>query len=104
MTKRPAVSLIVITRDEEAFIGQCLESARSFCNELIVVDSLSTDRAVEIAKGLGALVFEQEFTNYVRQKQIALDHATSEWVLLLDADEQATYELGREIERTLSAS
>jgi glycosyltransferase involved in cell wall biosynthesis len=94
----------VITRDEEAFIGPCLESARSFCDELIVVDSLSTDRTVEIAKGLGTLVFEQEFTNYVRQKQIALDHATSEWVFLLDADEQATYELGREIERTLSAS
>ena len=104
MTKRPAVSLIVITRDEETLIGQCLESARSFCDELIVVDSLSTDRTVEIAKGLGALVFEQEFTDYVRQKQIALDHASSEWVLLLDADEQATYELGREIERTLSAS
>jgi len=104
MTKRPAVSLIVITRDEETLIGQCLESARSFCDELIVVDSLSTDRTVEIAKGLGALVFEQEFTNYVRQKQIALNHATSEWVLLLDADEQATYELGREIEGTLSAS
>jgi O-antigen ligase len=103
MNTRPTISLIVITRNEEELIGQCLTSTRSFCNELIVVDSLSTDRTVEIARSLGARVFEQEFTNYVRQKQIALDHVVSEWVLLLDADEQATYELGREIESALSA-
>ncbi|HXZ87228.1 MAG TPA: glycosyltransferase family 2 protein [Candidatus Binataceae bacterium] len=103
MTARPTVSLIVITRDEERLIGQCLKSAASFCNEMIVVDSLSTDRTVEIARELGAHVFLQEFTDYVRQKQIALDHATSQWVLLLDADEQATYALGREIEEAISA-
>jgi glycosyltransferase involved in cell wall biosynthesis len=95
------VSLIVITRDEEAVIGQCLASARPFCRELVVVDSGSTDRTVEIARSMGAKVVSHEFTDYVRQKQIALDHAGSEWVLLLDADEQATYELGREIERTI---
>jgi glycosyltransferase involved in cell wall biosynthesis len=103
MTPRPTISLIVITRDEEQLIGQCLASA-SFCDELIVVDSNSTDRTVEIATGLGAKVFTQPFTNYVRQKQIALDHATSEWVLLLDADEQATHDLGLEIVSTISAS
>jgi glycosyltransferase involved in cell wall biosynthesis len=101
MNAQPTISLIVITRNEEELIGQCLGSAMSFCNELIVVDSLSSDRTVQIARSLGAHVFEQQFTNYVRQKQIALDHATSEWVLLLDADEQATYELGREIESAI---
>ncbi len=102
MGSRPTISLIVITRDEQDLIGQCLASA-CFCDELIVVDSNSTDRTVEIAKGLGAKVFDQPFTDYVRQKQIALDHATSEWVLLLDADEQATHDLGAEIVATLSA-
>jgi len=102
MIPRPTISLIVITRDEEQLIGQCLASA-SFCDELIVVDSNSTDRTVEIATALGAKVFAQPFTNYVRQKQIALDHATSEWVLLLDADEQATHDLGDEIVNTISA-
>jgi glycosyltransferase involved in cell wall biosynthesis len=97
----PSVSLIVITRDEEAAIGQCLASARSFCREMVVVDSGSTDRTVEIARSLGANVIAHEFTDYVRQKQIALDNATSEWVLLLDADEQATYELRCEIERAI---
>jgi glycosyltransferase involved in cell wall biosynthesis len=101
---RPTVSLIVIARDEEEMIGGCLNSAASFCNELIVVDSFSTDRTVEIAKSLGARVFQQDFTDYVRQKQIALDYATSEWVLLLDADEQATYDLGREIEDVIDSS
>jgi len=99
----PSVSLIVITREEEAAIGQCLASARSFCRELVVVDSGSTDRTVEIARSMGATVIAHEFTNYVRQKQIALDNAGCEWVLLLDADEQATYELRREIERTISS-
>lgn len=103
MTERPTISLIVITRDEEQLIGQCLKTAASFCNEMIVVDSLSTDRTVQIARELGARVYEHEFTNYVRQKQIALDRATSQWVLLLDADEQATYALAREIEDTIAA-
>jgi glycosyltransferase involved in cell wall biosynthesis len=100
----PSVSLIVITRDEQEVIGQCLASARPFCRELVVVDSGSTDRTVEIARGMGATVICHEFTDYVRQKQIALDHAGGEWVLLLDADEQATYELGREIERAICST
>ena len=99
----PSVSLIVITRDEEQTIGQCLTSAKSFCRELVVVDSGSTDRTVEIARTMGAKVIVHEFNDYVRQKQLALDHASSEWVLLLDADEQATYELGREIERVIAS-
>ena len=99
----PSVSLIVITRDEEQSIGQCLASARPFCRELVVVDSGSTDCSVEIARKMGAKVIVHEFTDYVRQKQLALDRASSEWVLLLDADEQATYELGREIERVISS-
>jgi glycosyltransferase involved in cell wall biosynthesis len=76
---RPTISLIVITRDEEELIGQCLSSTKSFCDELIVIDSFSTDRTVAIAEGLGAQVFQQDFTDYVRQKQAALDRATSEW-------------------------
>jgi glycosyltransferase involved in cell wall biosynthesis len=103
MATRPTVSLIVITRDEEALIGQCLGSAKSFCDELVVVDSLSTDRTVAIANDLGARVFQQEFTDYVRQKQSALDRATSDWVLLLDADEQATGDLAREIEAAIAS-
>ncbi len=94
--QRPKISLIVISRDEEALIGQCLRSAW-FCEEKILVDSFSTDRTAEIAKSLGANVYQHEFTNYVMQKQMALDRASGEWVLLLDSDEQATHDLGNEI-------
>src|SRR6185437_11030644 len=93
----PKISLIVITRNEEELIGQCLKSAATFCDELIVVDSFSTDRTAEIARGLGARVFQRPFEGYIAQKQFALEQARGEWVLSLDADEQATWELGREI-------
>lgn len=99
---RPTISLIVVTLNEEELIGQCLRSA-SFCDEQIVVDSFSTDRTVEIARETGAKVFQQEWTGYVAQKQSALDRATSDWVLLLDADEQATHDLGVEIEAVLGS-
>ncbi len=102
MAARPTISLIVIARDEEELIGQCLKSA-SFCNEFVVVDSFSTDRTAEIAAGLGAKVFQRKFDGYIAQKQFALGQATSDWVLSLDADEQATYELGRQIEAALAS-
>ena len=98
----PHISLIVITRNEEELIGQCLKSAAAFCDELIVVDSFSTDRTVEIARGLGARVFQRPFEGYIAQKQFALEQAGGEWVFSLDADEQATWELGSEIRATLN--
>lgn len=100
----PKVSLIVITRDEEELIGQCLKSAAAFCDELVVVDSFSTDRTVEIAKGLGARVFQRPFEGYIAQKQFALEQAAGEWIFSLDADEQATWELGREIRAALGGA
>jgi glycosyltransferase involved in cell wall biosynthesis len=98
----PKISLIVITRNEEELIGQCLKSAAAFCDELIVVDSFSTDRTAEIARGLGARVFERPFEGYIAQKQFALEQAGGEWVFSLDADEQATWELGSEIRAALA--
>jgi len=98
----PRISLIVITRNEEDLIDQCLKSAAAFCDELIVVDSFSTDRTVEIARGLGAQVFQHPFEGYIAQKQFALEQASGEWVFSLDADEQATWELGSEIRVALA--
>ena len=97
-----SLSLIVITRNEEELIGQCLRSA-SFCDELIVVDSFSTDRTVEIARGLGARIFQREFPGYIAQKQFALEQAAGQWIFSLDADEQATAGLGREIRAAIAA-
>lgn len=98
----PTISLIVITQNEEALIGQCLKSA-SFCNEMVVVDSFSTDRTAAIARDCGAKVFQHAFGGYISQKQHALEHATGDWVLSLDADEQATYDLGVEISKAVTS-
>ena len=103
-TVSPRLSLIVITRNEEELLGQCLKSAAAFCDELVVVDSFSTDRTVEIARGLGARVFQRPFEGYIAQKQFALEHVSGEWVFSLDADEQATWELGQEIRAAVGAS
>ena len=100
---RPTISLTVVTKNEQELIGQCLRSAW-FCDELIVVDSFSTDRTVEIARACGAKVFEREWAGYVAQKQFSLDQAGSDWVLLLDADEQATYDLGVEIRNAVGSA
>ncbi|MGO9056778.1 MAG: glycosyltransferase family 2 protein [Candidatus Binataceae bacterium] len=100
MRPPPRLALIVITRNEEQLIGECLRSA-SICDELIVVDSFSTDRTVEIALALGARVFQRKFEGYIRQKQFALEQATADWVLSLDADEQLTHGLRQEIESTI---
>jgi glycosyltransferase involved in cell wall biosynthesis len=99
---RPTISLIVVTLNEQELLGQCLRSA-SFCDEKIVVDSFSTDRSVEIAREMGAKVSQQQWAGYVAQKQSALDRATSDWVLLLDADEQATHDLKVEIQAVLGS-
>ena len=98
--RRP-VTACVITRDEESHIGACL-AALSFADEVVVVDSLSTDATVEIARDAGARVIEQEFLGHVKQKQLAVDRAAHDWVLCVDADERVSPELAREVERVLS--
>jgi glycosyltransferase involved in cell wall biosynthesis len=103
MTQRPRLALIVITLNEEGLINECLRSA-SICDEIIVVDSFSTDRTVEIAQALGARVFQRRFEGYIKQKQFALDQATAQWVLSMDADEQLTYGLREEILAAIAAA
>lgn len=87
----------VITFNEEHNVEACLESL-SFCAELIVVDSHSTDRTRELAAGLGARVIERDWPGHIEQKNFAIEQATTEWVLCLDADERVTPELRARIE------
>jgi glycosyltransferase involved in cell wall biosynthesis len=91
------LSVIVIARDEEANIGECLASV-AFAGEIIVVDSGSTDRTVEIARQAGAKVVPTaDWPGFGAQKNRALAHATRTWVLSIDADERATPQLRAEI-------
>jgi glycosyltransferase involved in cell wall biosynthesis len=91
------LSVVIITNNEEANIGRTLASVQPLIadgkGEIIVVDSGSTDRTVEIAKSYGAKVFIEEWKGYAAQKNSAIDKAQGEWILSLDADEEADSEL-----------
>ncbi|MCG8333103.1 MAG: glycosyltransferase family 2 protein [Proteobacteria bacterium] len=90
------ISAAVITLNEEKNIRDCLTSL-SWVDEIIVVDSLSPDKTKEIAESMGAKVIDQAFLGHVKQKQLAVDSCTHDWVIALDADERVTDSLRDEI-------
>ncbi len=82
------LSVVIITFNEEARITACIESVKDIADEVIVVDSNSTDRTREIATSLGAKVIEHVFNNYISQKNYAITQCSHSFVLSLDADER----------------
>lgn len=97
MTSRSGLSACIITYNEADRIEACLESV-SFCDEIIVVDSHSTDTTRELAASRGARVIERDWPGYRSQKQFAVASAGNDWVLCLDADERLSERLRGEIE------
>lgn len=97
----PGLSGIVITKNEARNLEACLESLR-FCEEILVVDSGSTDGTQEIARRRGARLIEREWPGYGPQKEFARQAAKGEWVLSLDADERVTTALRDEIKKALA--
>ena len=97
---RKQLSVTIITLNEERRIGKCIKSV-SFADEIIVVDSGSRDRTVEIAKQAGAQVIHQDWLGYGRQKQFAVEQTVNDWVLCLDADEWLSPELSQSIQSVL---
>jgi glycosyltransferase involved in cell wall biosynthesis len=96
------ISVVVLTQDESANIARCLESV-AWADDILVVDSGSTDGTRELAERLGARVLMRPFDNFAAQRNFALDEGRPirEWVLHLDADETVSAELRREIEETV---
>ncbi len=95
------LSVVIITRDEEANIRRCIESV-SFADEIIVIDSGSTDNTRELAWEAGATVHEIGWRGYGPAKAYGVEQAASEWVLSVDADEAVSPELATEIKAVLS--
>jgi glycosyltransferase involved in cell wall biosynthesis len=96
------VSVTVITKNEEMAITRCLQSVL-WADEIVVLDSGSTDRTVEIAREMGAKVtVKQDWPGFGPQKNRALELATGDWILSLDADEWLTPELAEEIRSTIT--
>ncbi len=100
---RPRLSGVVITFNEERGIARCLESL-SFCDEIVLVDSHSTDRTRELAARFTDRVIQRDFLGYVKQKNFALEQARGEWVVCLDGDEALSPELAREIAAAIVAA
>jgi glycosyltransferase involved in cell wall biosynthesis len=99
---RATISVAMIARNEEANLPRTLESVR-WVDEIVIVDSGSSDRTPEIARSFGAKhIFNREFRGHPEQKNIAIDRCTSDWILLLDADEVVSPELGEEVKRVLA--
>ena len=103
---RVILSVVIITHNEEANIARTLASVQPLVadgkGEIIVVDSGSTDRTVEIAKSFGAKVFIEDWKGYAAQKNSAIDKATGDWILSLDADEEVEPKLAADIQATLA--
>ncbi len=91
-----SVSVILITKNEEEDLPRCLDSVH-WADEIVVVDSGSTDKTAEIAQGRGARVFVETWKGYAAQKNSCLKKATREWVVSIDADEELTEEAQSDI-------
>ncbi|HEY6249385.1 MAG TPA: glycosyltransferase family 2 protein [Candidatus Angelobacter sp.] len=98
-----SLSICIITLNEEANIGRTLESVKDIADEIIVVDSGSTDSTVPIAQSYGAKVFVEAWKGFALQKNSCLDKAGSDWILSLDADEEVSPELAASIKSVLQS-
>lgn len=100
---RPAVSAIVTTFNEEANIAGCIESLL-WCDEILVVDSFSTDRTPEIVRGYAKVrFFQRTYFGSASQKNWAMDQVENDWILIFDADERCTPALQQEIQELVAA-
>jgi glycosyltransferase involved in cell wall biosynthesis len=98
--KNPKLTVIIPTFNEEAYIEDALFSV-AFADEIIVIDSFSTDKTPEIAKQYASKFLQRKFDNFSNQKNFALKEATGDWVLFVDADERVTHSLEAEIKETI---
>ena len=81
------LSVVIITYNEEHNIGRCIDSVKKVADEIIVLDSYSTDSTVDISRSHGAIVHQEKFRGYIRQKNFAMQLASHNYILSLDADE-----------------
>jgi hypothetical protein len=95
------LAAVVLTKNEEMHIGDCLDSL-AWADERIVFDDLSGDRTVEIAQAKGARVLRHALENWAAQRQAALASVDAEWILFVDADERVTPALAEEVRRVIA--
>ncbi|MBL4662798.1 MAG: glycosyltransferase family 2 protein [Flavobacteriaceae bacterium] len=96
------LTVIVPTFNEETYLEAALDSVR-FADEIIVVDSYSVDGTAKIAEKFNCVFLQRTFDNFSNQKNFAMEHATGDWILFLDADERITYPLQLEIKEAIES-
>lgn len=94
------ISVLIITKNEEDVIADCLDSVKDLADEIIVVDD-SIDKTAEIAEKLGAKVVKNSFENFSDQRNQALKYAKNDWIFYIDADERATPDFVREAKQKI---
>lgn len=97
------LSVVIITRNEERNIARCLASVKDVADDIVVLDSFSTDRTEAIAKDHGARFVQHAFDGHIEQKNRAITFAKHPWVLSLDADEALDERLARAIQEAMAA-
>src|SRR5688572_4200682 len=91
------LSVVIITYNEEEKIGQCIDSVKEIADEVVVLDSLSTDNTLAIAKEKNAVIYSHPFEGYSENKNKALQLASHDYALILDADEALSDELAASV-------
>ncbi len=86
---KPTISACMIVKNEEDLLPECLESIRDWVDEIVIVDTGSTDKTIKIAKSYGAKIYHQEWEgNFSKHRNYSIDEATSDWIFIIDADER----------------
>jgi glycosyltransferase involved in cell wall biosynthesis len=101
MSHSPSLSVAIIAHNEEKNLPRLLSSLK-FADEIVVVENDSTDQTVELAKNHGAKVFSHHWEGYANQRNFSITHTTSDWVLIVDADEVVSEILATEIRQVIT--
>ncbi len=100
--RNPTLSLCMIVKNEEEFLPTCLESVKDYVDEIIIVDTGSTDSTVEIAKRYNAKIYHHAWENsFSKARNYSLKYATCDWILILDADEEVDKEDAHKLKDTI---
>jgi tetratricopeptide (TPR) repeat protein len=100
---RPTISLCMIVRNEERFLGQCLKRVKNHVDEMIILDTGSTDRTIHVAESFGACVYRHPWENdFSRHRNQAISYAGGDWILVMDADEVLRQDSGPVLRKAAS--
>lgn len=94
--KTPSITAIILVKNEELMLANCIETLR-WCQEIVVVDTGSTDQSIEIAEKLGARVIQTHASSFAEKRTYPIDQISTDWVFYIDADERVVPQLSREI-------